>query len=151
MIPPNSLLLVYSGLPSGGDWSLQHSGAISVRGSEHVAVSSCTFERLDGIGVHISGYNRNASITDSSFSWLGSSAIVLLGETSTALNANGSKTLPQGMRMGPDARSGLQPHHTLIAGNMVREYGLWEKQSSAVFQALSQYTTVQDNVFMNAP
>ena len=145
------ILVTNVGLPSGGDWALQHTGAITLRGSEFVSVSSCNFERLDGIGVHVSGYNRNTSITDSTFSWLGSSAIALWGETSTALNANGSKVLPEGMRMGPDAREGLQPHHTLIAGNLVREYGLWEKQSSAVFQALSQHTTVQGNVFLNAP
>jgi hypothetical protein len=50
----------------------------------------------------------------------------LWGDTSTSLNANGSRTVP--WPIGPDARSGLQPHRTLIEGNLARELGLFQKQ-----------------------
>jgi len=55
------------------------------------------------------------------------------------------------VRMGPDGRGGDQPHGTLIRGNLVREIGLWQKQSSFWFQAVATQTTLVENVFFNGP
>ena len=35
------------GLPSGGDWGMTRLGALRLSGTEGVAVTGCTFERLD--------------------------------------------------------------------------------------------------------
>ena len=43
--------------------------------------ANCTFERLDGNGVMVSGYNRNTSILDSDFAFLGGNAIAAWGYT----------------------------------------------------------------------
>ena len=50
-----------------------------------------------------------------------------------------------------DATDGDFPRHTLIANNVVREVGLWEKQSSAWFQAKAMQSTIRDNLFFNGP
>eukprot|EP01052_Picozoa_sp_SAG31_P032784 SAG31_NODE_3630_length_4049_cov_2.174684_3_plen_246_part_00 len=140
------------GMPSGGDWSLQHTAAITVSGSDGLVVGPAVhFDRLDGLGILLKGYNRNATIVDNEFGWLGGSCIALWGETSPMLNANGTKRLPESMKIGPDARSGNQPFGTTIAGNYMHDYGIWEKQSSAVFAALSHHTKVRHNVMLNAP
>ena len=60
-----------------------------------------------------------------------------------ALSKNGS--------VGYDARDGDFPRHTTIANNVVRELGIWEKQSSAWFQAKAMQTTIVDNLFFNGP
>ena len=52
------------------------------------------------------------------------------GDTSSALNANGSKALPGAWAVGPDARGGNQPWDTMIVGNIAHEIGLFQKQSS---------------------
>ena len=38
-----------------------------------------------------------------------------------------------------------------MAGNLVREIGVWQKQSSAWFQALAAETRLESNVFFNGP
>ena len=140
------------GMPSGGDWSLQHTAAVTVTGSVELVVGPAVhFDRLDGLGVLLKGYNRNATIVGNEFGWLGGSCVALWGETSHLLNANGSKRLPQNMRMGPDARGGAQPVGTIIEGNFMHDYGVWEKQSSAVFLALSHHTTIRHNIMLNGP
>ena len=122
------------GVPSGGDWALYHGGAVHVEDTERTAITECTFERLEGTGVFIGGRNRNVSVTNSSFAWLGDSAIALWGH-SDEWNATG----------------GAYPRGTSIHGNLFRELGVHEKQSSAVFIAKSALTSVRANVMFNLP
>jgi hypothetical protein len=96
--------------------------------------------------VFLGSYNRNTTISGSEFSWIGDSAMAAWGETSAALNANGSKVFDGGVKYGPDGRAGLQPHLTQVTGNLVREIGLWQKQSSAWFQAVTARTNFSGNV-----
>lgn len=69
------------GIPSGGDWSLQRTAAVFLEGTEGVALESCRFKYLGGIAYQVSGYNRNASVTDSEFAYLGGSAMTSWGYT----------------------------------------------------------------------
>ena len=66
------------------------------------------------------------------------------GDTGRALNANGTRTIP--WPLGPDARGGDQPIGTRIIGNIVNDIGVWQKQSSMWFQALTAQTLVKGNV-----
>lgn len=52
---------------------------------------------------------------------------------------------------GIDATSGHQPRHTEVAYNLVHEIGLYEKQSSAWFQAKTALTRIHNNIFFNGP
>ena len=71
------------------------------------------------------------------------------GDTSAALNANGTRAVPGGHKVGPDGRGGEQPRGTLVDGNIGRELGLWQKQSSLWFQAVTAQTTLRNNLFWN--
>jgi len=122
------------GVPSGGDWGLHRGGAIFMEGTHNCAVDNCTFERLDGNAIMVSGYNRNATVQDSEFSWLGHSAVAGWGYT----NEN-------------DGTDGLQPHFTNIVRNYVREIGIIQKQSSAWFQAKTAQSNVDSNIIFNGP
>ena len=96
------------GLPSGGDWGLQKQGAITIVGSEAVTVEDCLLTRLDGNAIFIGGYNRNLTVSNNEFSFIGDSAMASWGDTSSALNANGTLTVPGGYKVGPDGRGGEQ-------------------------------------------
>jgi hypothetical protein len=134
-------------MPSGGDWALQRTAAVFVTGAERVVIDNCHFERLDSIGVMLSGYVHNSSVTRSEFSWSGATAIALWGDTEgTGPNAS---LYPPGM--GWDGRGGEQPRDTNISYNLVRELGVWEKQSAAFFQAKSCLTLLEGNIFYNGP
>lgn len=41
---------------------------------------------------------------------------------------------------GPDGRGGEQPRGTVVRGNLAREIGIWQKQSSMWFQAVTAGT-----------
>ena len=137
------------GMPSGGDWALQRSGAVLFEGTEECAVRSSHLTRIDGNGVFISNYNRNTTVADSEFSWVGDSAIASWGSTGHCLNENCTRTMP--WRNGPDAREGLQPRGNRIVGNLVREIGIFQKQSSFYFQATTARTYLAGNVHFNGP
>jgi len=51
------------GLPSGGDWALQKSGALLLRGTEALVVEGCLFHKIDGNAVFLGGYHRNATVS----------------------------------------------------------------------------------------
>jgi hypothetical protein len=119
-------------LPSEGDWALQRSGAITMEGVEGVTIDQNQLTRVDGNGIFLGGYCRGVEITNNDMNWIGDSAMAAFGWTSDCLYANCSVRLPA--KVGPDGRGGEQPRGTLVAGNVVREIGIWQKQSSMWFQ-----------------
>jgi hypothetical protein len=122
------------GVPSGGDWGLHRGGAIFIEGCENCVVTECTFTRLDGNAVFLSGYTRGATVADSTFEWLGHSAVAAWGYTDE-----------------DDGTGGQQPRGSEIVRNYVREIGLIQKQSSAFFQAKSCENNISSNVYFNGP
>ena len=50
-----------------------------------------------------------------------------------------------------NATENIFPMHTLIIGNVMRELGIYEKQSSAVGLAKSAYTKIFNNIMFNMP
>ena len=73
------------------------SAAVKLQGTEGAAVVGCVFDRLGGNGLIISGYNRNATVRQSSFRKLGDSAVLLVGDAELL-----------------DTLGGDHPRHTLI-------------------------------------
>jgi hypothetical protein len=129
------------GLPSGGDWALPRTGVLFFEGTVGALVQDCTFERVDGTAIFLSGYTRGAVIRRNEFSWLGTNAIALWGFGS-------GSPVP---RMGPDLTTGDQPRATIIEGNIARELGIWQKQSSFVFQAEAGLSIIRHNIVYNGP
>ena len=128
------------GVPSGGDWALERMGAIFIQGSSMATINSSYFERLDGNGVMLSGYNRNVSILLNEFAWMGGSAMAAWGITDE---------LSDGGVHGYDGTGGNFPRFTMVMNNIVREVGIWEKQSSAWFQAKSAQNYIGYNIIFN--
>ena len=137
------------GMPSGGDWGLQRSGAILIENSEDVVVDGNFFTRIDGNGISLNNYNRRAVFSNNDFSWVGDSAMASWGSTGYCINANCSNKIDY--PSGPDGRGGNQPRYTNVTGNLVREVGIWQKQSSMWFQATTARTYFARNVFFNGP
>ena len=104
---------------------------------------------IDGNGISINGFQRNLTIDHNDFSWVGDSAMASWGHTGQCLNENCSHKLPY--KVGPDGRGGEQPIGSIISRNLVREIGIWQKQSSFWFQAVTAKTQLIDNVHFNGP
>jgi len=120
--------------PSGGDWALRRAGAIFAEGTVRLTVTGCAFVRINANAVHLDGYNRNATVELSEFAWTGMSAVTMLGDCDQY-----------------DCTGAMQPLGTLLYGNIVRELGLVEKQSSAFFLGKSALARVEGCVFFNGP
>ena len=120
-----------------------------VIGTEDFVFESNHVSRCDGIGFALSNYNRNATIIGNEFSWIGGSALSGFGSMGDCLYQNCSTRLdyPSGL----DGRGGNQPRYTRIVGNLVREIGIWQHQSSAWASHLTAATHMESNVFFNGP
>ena len=92
-------------------------------------------------------YNRNTSITGNEVSWNGDTAFAAWGITGKCINEKCDRKLD--WPVGPDGRNGEQPRGTSVTGNMVRELGIWQKQSSMWFQAVTAQTHLAGNVHFN--
>ena len=111
------------GVPSGGDWSLHRGAAVFLERTEGVTVAACSFVRLDGNALQLSGYNRRAAIVDNEFRWIGDTAMSAWGYTDEH-----------------DGTGGDQPRGTLVARNKCHEVGMFELQSACWFQAKTATT-----------
>merc|ERR1712232_717855 len=141
------------GVPSAGDWALDRNGAVFLQGTENLKVQNSVFDRLDGNAVMVSGYNRNATVQDSDFSYIGGNAIVAWGYTNETANSGFPYYTPNTNfpKAGIDGTDGEHPRYTTVLGNLAREVGLYEKQSSFFVQAKTAQSIIRGNVFFNGP
>jgi len=120
--------------PSGGDWSLLRRGALFIQNSTNITIRGCNFFRLDGNAIFLSRKTRHVHIQHNQFEWIGENAIATWGDTD-----------------GYDATKEEFPMHTLIEYNVMRELGIYEKQSSAVGHSKAALTTIRKNIMFNMP
>jgi hypothetical protein len=141
------------GVPSAGDWALDRYAAVFLEGTEGAMVDGCTFERLDGNAVMVSGYNRNATIQMSDFSFIGGNAVAAWGHTNETETTGSPSYLPltNYPKGGVDGTDGNHPRYTTVISNTAREIGLYEKQSSFYIQAKTAQSIIKGNVFFNGP
>ena len=111
------------------------------------------FDRLDGNAVMISGYNRNATVSHSDFSYIGGNAMAAWGYTNETDTDPGRPgvAIENAPYAGIDGTDGNHPRYTQIISNTAREVGLYEKQSSFFMHAKTAETTLNGNVFFNGP
>ena len=122
-------------VPSGGDWSVHRGGAVFIDNSADVFIFRSTFTNLGGNAVTVSNYNEALTVAFSEFVWLGESAVVLLGSVSGIDGVTNTQ----------------QPFNTLLLGNLMHELGAYIKQTAAVVQFLSRYTTISKSAMFNLP
>ncbi len=124
------------GVPSAGDWALDRVGAVFLQGTEGVEFDGCSFERLDGNALFVSGYNRYATVKDSDFAFIGGNAVAAWGYTNETATDPGRPgvALANYPKAGVDGTDGEHPRYTTVEGCTAREVGLYEKQSSFFVQ-----------------
>jgi len=120
--------------PSGGDWGIRRAGLFHLEGTARVNISGSTFYRTDANSVMIAAWNRNVSVVDCEFAFIGMSAVVTFGRT-----------------LQDDGTSGEQPFGTLLAYNKVHEMGAFQLQSSAWFTSRATLTRAEGLVVFNIP
>eukprot|EP00438_Fugacium_kawagutii_P011917 Skav226414 [mRNA] locus=scaffold3528:13934:24652:+ [translate_table: standard] len=104
------------GVPSGGDWALDRYSAVFLQGTEETLIDGCTFERLDGNAVMVSGYNRDTTIQQSDFAYLGGNAVAVWGYTNETSSDPGRPgiILANAPQAGVDGTDGEHPVRTTM-------------------------------------
>lgn len=120
--------------PSGGGYSVFRGAAVEVEEAEQTSIANCYFSGIGGNGILLSGHAVDSVIRGNEFRWVGDSAVVLLGRA-----------------QGCEATDGKQVKGTIISDNIMHELGIYGKQGTGVFQALSSKTTVLRNIIFNGP
>eukprot|EP01084_Bolivina_argentea_P066964 122061_1 len=90
------------GMPSGGDWGLERTGAIYLDGVRNIEIINNTMTRLDGNAISVNRYARGVVIEGNEIVWQGDSAITQWGDTQNI-------TFTDGTSMGDDGTNGNQP------------------------------------------
>ena len=120
--------------PSGGDWSFANTAALVVEGAQQFTLDECSLHELGGNGLLLRGWNRDVTVSNSSFDRLGDSGIVTCGNADLA-----------------DLSKLDVPAGTRIVGNRFSNLGIEVKQAGGLYSALSANHTVQGNLFYNMP
>ena len=120
--------------PSGGDWAIYRGGTVFVEGVNGFTIQQCVFDSPGGNALSLSNYVRNAIIEANEFKYVGDTAVSLLGSTELI-----------------DGTNGNQPRGTKIINNLMRENGVYGKQTAALFQSLACQTEFDGNILFNGP
>ena len=110
-------------------------GAIVIEGAEGTTIANCSFVRLGGNAIALTGHAWHTTITESEFFKIGDSAIVSVGD----------------FKLNDGVSSDAYPLGTMIIGNHFHEIGVTGKQTSALFSATSCRSTFRGNVAYNGP
>mmetsp|Transcript_6076 Transcript_6076/g.11612 ORF Transcript_6076/g.11612 Transcript_6076/m.11612 type:complete len:955 (+) Transcript_6076:182-3046(+) len=121
-------------VPSGGDWSIHRAGAVFVQDAENVHVEACKFDQLGGNGVVWSNHVADSSVCDSELTRLGDSGVVSVGKANWLY---GTKS--------------TFPIRNKVVGNHIHDLGVYGKQTSCYFQAISAEAEIANNVCYNGP
>ncbi len=84
-------------VPSAGDWSLRASGAVEVDGAADASLLGCTWSRVDGNGLLITGAARRTVVADADFFRPGGSAVVVMGYIPRANGDADNASFPVGV------------------------------------------------------
>jgi hypothetical protein len=121
-------------VPSGGDWAVARVAAVVLENAENATVRRCFFDQVGGNAVLLSNHVAHSTIEDSDFDHMGDSGVVSLGSAHWTY--------------------GIQPTFPIsntIARNVFRDVGIFGKQTSCYFQALSGRALFVDNVCFRGP
>ena len=121
-------------VPSGGDYTLHKSGAVFAEGVDGFTMQNCLFDSPGGNGLYLSEYMRNVLVEENEFVYCGENAIAAIGKANLI-----------------DGTDGNQPRGMKIVGNLMREFGVWGKQTAGFFQSVACQTELVSNVMFNGP
>jgi hypothetical protein len=124
----------YQGSLSGGDWAIRPTGAVMLTGVRDAVVRFCTFSGVGGNGLFIGDFARNTIVAENEFAWVGESAIASIGSTDRI-----------------DGTNGNQPRGNAIVKNLIREIGIFGKQTAGYVQGMTAQTVVKKNILFNGP
>ncbi len=135
-----------------GDWSVVRKGAATVKNSRNVTFTKSSFTDLGGNGIFLDGYNAATEITASRFENNGATDVHVVGSTGAVRDYAGNYfTTPRISDLGSGPKTEDYPRDVLIEGNVMRNNGRYEKQTSSVNISMALDITVRGNSLSDSP
>ncbi|KAG7356230.1 hypothetical protein IV203_000916 [Nitzschia inconspicua] len=125
-------------VPSAGDWSVLPKGAVTVRNAVNVILESCSWLHVNGNGVALHGMVHNSTISKGDFVKVGDSGIVSIGRLPKLIPFNGVGVVSV-------------PTNITISQCHFGQTGVYGKQTSALFVALSKNIHFLENALYDGP
>ena len=100
---------------------IPHDAALRVSGATNVDIIGCSFANLAGAGVSIGNGSQYVAVLDSDFSWIGQSAIMILGNTTN------------------------QPTEITVANNVIDHVGVNLYAAAGVFASTTSHSNISRN------
>jgi hypothetical protein len=138
--------------PSLGDWTIRRDGAVYLSGVERCEVQGCRFEPVGGNGVFVDGYARGVRVEGCLFAWTGESAVCLVGKSHLRSGVRsrcrycGCEHPWSWGEPSPDI-----PSECVVHDNLIRDIGVFGKQTAGVFVSLASGVTVSHNHICRTP
>ena len=124
----------YYEVPSGGDWSIHRRASVFLEGATEISVNNNTFIAVGGNAIFLSDFVRNCSVTFNEITLSGDSAVVAVGRSGMI-----------------DGMQPTYPASNTISNNHIHDFGMYGKQVSCFFEALTCGNNFHDNVCYNGP
>ena len=157
-----------------GDWAIHRGGAIYATGTENCAIEDCKVGQVGGNGIFVDAYNRGFSISGCLVENTGESAVCFVGKpeavreyqtwTKSYLNQDPRGSIDQGcnkrrghmyvqdmtdLEAGPKTED--YPAACTVSNCILRDVGIYGKQTSGVFVSMSMDITISHCSIYNIP
>lgn len=137
---------------SRGDWSVVRKGAAYLKNARDITITKSTFEDLGGNGIFMDGYNERNHVTFSRFDSSGATDVQVVGSPTAVRDYAGNYfTTPRITDLGSGPKTKDYPRDILIEGNVMRNNGRHEKQTSSVNISMALDVTVRGNSLSDSP
>lgn len=137
---------------SRGDWSVVRKGAAYLKNARDITITKSSFTDLGGNGVFMDGYNERNKVTLSTFDSNGATDVHVVGSPTAVRNYAGNYfTTPRISDLGSGPKTEDYPRDILIEGNVMKNNGRYEKQTSSVNISMALDVTVRGNSLSDSP
>jgi len=138
-----------------GDWAIARRAALRFEGAQHCSVADCQFIGLGGNAVLLSKHNRQVEVTDSLFTDIGDSAVLVVGSDDAVrklrVHRNLHVPLDQLTDLQPGPKGSNYPAHCRIHNNLMVRLGLFGKQVAGVYLSACESIRISHNTICLVP
>ena len=138
-----------------GDWAIARRAAVHFEGVADCSVSDCRFIGLGGNGVLLSNYNRLVTVSDSLFTDLGDSAVLVVGSDEAVREYRVHRSFHVPLAELTDLALGAKtvnyPSHCRISNNLMTDLGVFGKQVAGVYLSACADIHVSHNTICRIP
>jgi hypothetical protein len=135
-----------------GDWRIVRAGTIFIRDAENITIKHCIFDQVGGNGIFMNAYNRNHRIYNNQFINAGATCVATVGlQSAVRTPSTWQNQINPIQDMTPGPLTSDYPQDIIIENNLMRNLGVFEKQTAGVNISMSSRVTVRHNRITISP